>query len=122
MIYEYRATITRHVDGDTTHVTLDLGCNIATNLTVRWFGINAPEMPSAEGQAALAWVTAHLPVGTVCTLRTVKDRKEKYARYLGVFYDAAGTNLNALMVQSGFARAYIAVSLIEDPPRRIPLD
>jgi len=105
-MYEYHATIIRHIDGDTTHVDVDLGCDTHTHLTVRWYGIDAPELNTPEGVEARAWVNEKLPVGTTCTLHTIKDRREKYGRYLGIFVDPAGASLNDLMVRTGFAREY----------------
>lgn len=103
----YRATILRHVDADTTEVEVDLGFDVRTRLTVRWEGIDAPERNTFEGKESLAWVKATLPPGTTCELRTVKDRKEKYGRYLATFWlPGAAIDVNAAMVGQGFAKPY----------------
>lgn len=82
-VFERQATVGRVVDGDTLHLAVDLGCDVDLAMTVRLYGLNTPELPTPEGVAAKAfvteWVTEH---GPVFALRTVKDRKEKYGRYL----------------------------------------
>ena len=42
-MYEYNATVTHVVDGDTMDVTLDLGFDILYNNRIRLVGINTPE-------------------------------------------------------------------------------
>lgn len=111
-MYEYRARITKVTDGDTVHAALDLGCDVTTNLTLRLVGINAPEMNTDEGKAAKAWLTARLSAAQFRTgsllVRTVKDRKEKYGRYLAdlVDLDFQDTSINAEMVAAGHAVPY----------------
>lgn len=103
----YRATILRHVDADTTEVEVDLGFDVRTRLTVRWAGIDAPERNTLAGKASLAWLMDALPPGTSCELRTIKDRKEKYGRYLGTFWlPGAVFNVNTWMIDEGFAQPY----------------
>jgi endonuclease YncB( thermonuclease family) len=108
-MYEYHATILRHIDADTTRVTVDLGCDISINLTVRWFGINAPERNTEEGRRALEYVNSVLPVGSVCVLHTMKDRKEKYGRYLGIFYvnEDDAWSVNHQLIKMGYAVPYL---------------
>lgn len=103
-MYEYRATLISVVDGDTIHADVDLGCDIHTRLTLRLAGINAPEKGTAEGKAAAAWLSTHLPI-TGMIIRTVKDRREKYGRYLAhVFVN--GVSVNEEIVAAGHAVPY----------------
>jgi endonuclease YncB( thermonuclease family) len=44
--------VTRFVDGDTIHCGVDLGMDVATQQTLRFYGINAPEMSTAEGKVS----------------------------------------------------------------------
>jgi endonuclease YncB( thermonuclease family) len=107
-VYEYRARALRVVDGDTLHAELDLGLDVRLRLTLRLANIDAPELPTPEGKAARAWLQENLGVEWF-TVRTVKDRKEKYGRYLGVLLveDPKGArNLNAEMIALGLARPY----------------
>lgn len=103
----YRCRIVKHVDGDTSHVVVDPGFDVSLALTVRWTGIDAPEIGTPEGKEALAWVQQALPEGSSCLLRTIKDRKEKYGRYLGEFLAGEGMlTVNEQMVAAGHAVAY----------------
>lgn len=108
LIYEanrYRATILRHVDADTTWVTVDLGFDVRMNLSIRWDGINAPEMSTPEGVNAASYVAGRLAVGESCILTTIKDRREKYGRYLGRFW-VNGVCINDELIQMGLAAPY----------------
>lgn len=102
----YVAAILAHVDGDTSHVETDCGFDVRLRMTVRWHGIDAPEIATDAGRAALAAVAGMLPVGTVVRMRTHKDAKEKYGRYLAEFIDPNGTTFNDRMIREGFAVAY----------------
>lgn len=106
-VYEYRAVIIRIVDGDTIHATIDLGLDVRVDVTLRLAGINAPERGTVAGGAATAYLKSLVgPLPATVTVRTVKDRREKYGRYLaGVILDD-GSYANALMVTSGHAVPY----------------
>ncbi len=106
-MYEYRATILKHVDADTTRVNIDLGLDVTVRATIRWANINAPEISTPEGEDALSALQTMLPEGSRCIIRTVKDRREKYGRYLGTFILEDGTNMNIWMVDNGFATSYV---------------
>ncbi|MDP9353969.1 MAG: thermonuclease family protein [Chloroflexota bacterium] len=105
-MYEYRATILRHIDADTSWVSVDLGFDCAIKLTVRWARINAPEKNTTDGEAALHFVRMMLPEQSRCILRTIKDKREKFGRYLGEFILNDGTNLNEVLLREGFAEPY----------------
>lgn len=113
-MYEYRATVVANVDGDTIHCEIDLGVDVRTYQTLRFAGINAPEVSTAEGKQVAAWVASVIPPGTVFTLRTAKDRREKYGRYLAWLLLADGSCLNRTLVDSGRAVAYGDLPI--DPP------
>lgn len=104
--YTYRATILRVVDGDTCHVEIDLGLDVRVRTTLRLAGLNAPELPTDEGKAAKAFLMGLLALGEVL-VRTIKDRREKYGRYLGMLYvypaSAPVVDVNATMISSGHA-------------------
>jgi micrococcal nuclease len=102
----YKATILKHHDGDTTWAEVALGFDVSMRLTVRWSGIDAPELGTAEGVVALRAVQAWLPVGSTCRITTVKDKREKFGRYLATFLDADGESLNDRLVREGLARPY----------------
>ena len=86
-MYEYFSHVLRTIDGDTLWADVDLGCDTHLHLTIRLAGVNAPESGSVEGQAATEyvenWIHNHGGDGGLVLLRTTKDRREKYGRYLG---------------------------------------
>ncbi len=108
-MYEYRATIVKHLDGDTTRADVNLGFDITTRADIRWSSISAPEPETAEGKISLAALLDILPLGTTCTVRTEKlkrsdrTKKDHYRRYLGTFILDDGTNVNDWMVEHGYA-------------------
>jgi endonuclease YncB( thermonuclease family) len=105
-MYEYRATIIRVVDGDTVHALVDLGCDVEIALTIRLAGIDCPELGTPEGAAAKEYAEEWFAAaGPSLVLNTVKDKREKYGRYLGYFRDATGC-LNAELLTSGHAVPY----------------
>lgn len=95
------------IDGDTVDVAIDLGLRIFTQQRIRLYGINAPEMRTPEGPAAKKRLSELLPVGSEVIIRTRKDKQEKYGRYLGVFIDAEGHEVNQRMVSEGLAVEYL---------------
>lgn len=120
--YSYDATVKSIHDGDTITVDIDLGLDVCLlNQKLRWYGINAPELNTAEGKKALAFLAQFLKVGDKIEVVTMKDKTEKYGRYLaiirkkvtapaGVQLPPIGAdglvNLNDLMVTNGQAKAY----------------
>lgn len=105
-MYQYAASLVRVIDGDTVVLNVDLGFSTHVEQHVRLNGINAPEHGTPEGDAATAftkvWFTQHAGL----TLATVKDKQEKYGRYLGTITSADGANLNADLVTNGHAVSY----------------
>lgn len=108
-MYEYRARITRVIDGDTVEAEIDLGFHVTLSVTLRLDGINAPETRGAErprGLAATRYLEALLDdlAGDtrLLTVRTRKDSTEKYGRYLAELI-AGDVNLNQALVAAGHA-------------------
>lgn len=104
-MYEYRAEVIHVVDGDTLWLDVDLGCDIHTRLSIRLFGVNAPEVSTPDGVQAQTWLRARLPAGARVTLQTVKDKREKYGRYLGTVIHNQ-QNINDLLLKEGHAVPY----------------
>jgi len=100
MPYEYYAKVLRVLDGDTIECVLDLGFDIHLGpRTVRFFGLNAPEIHDtdpaikAKAQAAMDFVTAKLLPADPALTPTVKlqtqkpDSTDKFGRLLAtIFY------------------------------------
>jgi len=105
-MYEYRARVTRVVDGDTMHLVIDLGLNVSIATTVRLSGVDTPEMNTPEGNVAKAFAEAWvLATSGLVVVRTVKDKREKYGRYLALLLSSDGErSLNQSLLDSGHAR------------------
>lgn len=95
------ARVERVVDADTLDLTLDLGWRISLRANCRLIGINAPEMSTAEGKVARAFVEQLVPLGSV--VRLISKELDKYGRPLGVLLLADGVSLNALLLERGYA-------------------
>lgn len=107
--YDYRARVVRVIDGDTVVLNVDLGFDIHhTNMTVRLWGINAPEMNTPEGKQARAWLVEKLANQTDILFDSRKDKADKYGRYLAVLWrDGDISSLNDQMVVAGHAQFYM---------------
>jgi len=89
MLYEYKAKATDVYDGDTITVDIDLGFGIwMRRQKIRLRGIDAPEVRGLEKEAGLKSRdrVRELILGALVTLRTYKDSKEKYGRWLAEVY------------------------------------
>jgi len=110
-MYNYRIDAVRSVyDGDTIRVDLDLGFGvILRNQAIRLKGIDTPEIrgvkDKAPGYAARDALENRLKTADTLFIRTYKDRKGKYGRWLGELFEN-GENINVWLVQSGFAKVY----------------
>lgn len=109
-MYEYVAYVVKLVDGDTLHLQVDPGLDLRINLTVRLYGVNAPEKNTPEGKTAIAWANQWLltnaPDGYL-VVNTRKDKREKYGRYLGIIHANNGHCLNEDLVAAGQAVPYM---------------
>lgn len=105
-MYEYRATLLRVVDGDTVHLEVDLGLDVRLQIGTRLAGIDAPELNTLAGKASRDYLRLLIPPGTPVTVRTEKDRREKYGRYLVWITMLDGVDVNGLLVAEGHARPY----------------
>jgi endonuclease YncB( thermonuclease family) len=114
--YVYDATVIKIEDGDTVHVKLDLGCDSKIEpMKIRMNGINARGKTTAAGKAAVAYLQGLLPVGSTVRIETLKDRKEKYGRYLGVLHHPSlKQSVNAEMVELGLVEPYYGVGKAVD--------
>lgn len=108
--YIYDAIVRSVYDGDTIRVDIDLGFNTwIHNESIRLYGINAPEIRGEErplGLVSRDWLRQQLPAGAEIKIKTIKDKEEKYGRYLGVIY-LNDVNLNEMMVANGLAKPYL---------------
>ena len=105
-MYQYEATILKVVDGDTINVRLDLGMSVSFDTALRIAHINAPEKNTIEGVTAMREAIALMPVGSIVIVNTIKDRKEKYGRYLATVTLSDGTDFGDTMLIKGLATLY----------------
>jgi micrococcal nuclease len=110
-MYTYKAIVKSIYDGDTIRADIDLGFGvILSDQSLRLLGIDAPEVRGEErpqGLASRKFVVERIPVGSEITITTVKDRKEKFGRYLAtIFYGNDAKNLNEELIAYGHARIY----------------
>ncbi len=108
-MFEYRAFVRRVYDGDTITVDIDLGFDVLMkNQKIRLLGINSPEIRGENRQAGLVsrdFLREKIS-GKWVVLKTKKDKKGKYGRWLGeVFLEEK--NINALMLSEGMAKKYV---------------
>ncbi len=115
-MYEYRAIVTKVYDGDTITVEIDLGFNAwQKGIDLRLYGINAPEVrlgrrttaaDKKRGLKARDWLLEQI-LGKQVILRTYRDKKGKFGRYLAEVYPAdvalGTTSYNAQLVDLGLA-------------------
>jgi endonuclease YncB( thermonuclease family) len=120
----YAARLLSHHDGDTCTVTVtlreqDIGLGIVAgghiDQTLRYCGVNAPELGTTAGREALKFVAAALPAQTNFQIVTSKrDARGKYGRLLAWLILPSGDVLNQQLVESGNAVAYPPLPLV--PP------
>jgi micrococcal nuclease len=104
-MYSYQATVIRIIDGDTVELSIDLGFSINFKQIVRMYGINAPEKNTEYGKVTLQRITDLIPPGTIVKIETIKDKKEKFGRYLGIIYKNS-TNIGLQLILEGLAIQY----------------
>ena len=107
-MWEYRGFVRKVYDGDTITVDFDLGFDILLkNQKIRLLGIDAPEVRGKERQEGLKSRDALRSriANKWVTIKTEKDKKGKYGRWLGtVILDEE--NINKWLINEGFAKEY----------------
>jgi micrococcal nuclease len=108
-LYNYKAKVVSVYDGDTCTVDIDLGLRTwVHDEKLRLFRINAPELTGVQKPAGLAArdFLRSLIDGKEIHIQTIKDRQEKYGRYLAEIFVQQGEtwlNVNDEMVKNGHA-------------------
>ena len=105
---EYKATVTKVYDGDTITVDFDLGFGILIRKQkIRLLGINTPEVRGPEKPQGIISRDAlrQRILGKVVTIKTSKDKKGKYGRWLGEVY-IEEENINQWLITEGYAKEY----------------
>ena len=105
--YFYKAYVEKVYDGDTVTCTIDCGFNLSMKTQkIRLYGINTPELRGAEKKAGIVardQLRSKILHKNVL-IKTFKDKKGKYGRYLGtIFFE--NVNMNEWLVANGYAVA-----------------
>jgi endonuclease YncB( thermonuclease family) len=114
MFGPYPAMLLDFHDGDTAHLNLDLGFGFILSayntdarpvISCRVFGINAPELSTDAGKAALAYAQQLCPPGTKVTVTS--HGWDKYGgRFDGDIALPDGRDFGAAMIAAGQAVPY----------------
>lgn len=92
-------------DGDTIKLLIDCGLSTHRIVTVRLAHVNTPELRDAGGAAARDR-TRELLLREPLTVTTIRDRTEKYGRYLARIVNADGLDIGNTLLGEGLATAY----------------
>lgn len=131
-MYQYNAIVRKVVDGDTIEIDIDLGLSAWIHAEkIRLYGIDTPEVfgvkkGSSEwelGNKASVFVKEHVKENGAVIIETIKDKREKYGRYLALIYLKTGPDilsgltdnrnigdfycLNDILIAKGLAKRYI---------------
>jgi len=107
--YTYNAELIRVIDGDTVEAMVDLGFYTWHKVTVRLYGINAPESRTKDleekerGLAAKTRLTELLKDGKFLL---ESHGIEKYGRCLGYIYIENNYCVNFILLDEGHATEY----------------
>lgn len=111
VLYHYKAKVVEVYDDDTCTIDIDLGLHTwIKGEKVRLNRINAPELKGTERTKGLKSrdYLRSLILDKEIFIETIKDKKEKYGRYLGEIWleDDKGNfvNVNDVLVKNGFAK------------------
>lgn len=109
-LFTYNAYVTELIDGDTFHALVDLGFKFVTEQKLRLRGLDAPQIESAGGREAKAFLEARgVRPGAQVLVKTAKP--DKYDRYLADVWVPAtkttagrdGTYINQQLFDEGLA-------------------
>jgi len=104
-LYTYNAIIESVYDGDTVTASIDLGMGVwKRGEKLRLAHIDAPEVKGLtreQGLVSRDWLRGEVQ-GKQVIIKTIKDKKGKYGRYLAELW-LDGSNINDRLVKNGFA-------------------
>ena len=113
-MYQYKATITRIIDGDTVDCDIDLGFSVTlTKQRIRLHGIDTPESRTRDkvekkyGLLAKQYLKDFIEKeDSHVLIETSKEKRGKFGRILGKLVNAGGVCVNDLMCEIGHAVPY----------------
>ena len=103
--YVYNANVTSIYDGDT--ITCDIDCGFGVLLIkqkIRLYGLNAPEVRGETREQGIVSrdKLRERILNKKITLKTIKDKKGKYGRYIAEIY-LDTENINDWLVENNLA-------------------
>jgi micrococcal nuclease len=104
-MYEYSATVVKVYDGDTITVDIDLGFGIVLRKQkIRLYGVNTPEVRGEEKELGkkVRDLLREKILGETIIVKTIKDKKGKYGRWLGTIFHKE-ENINDWLLNEGHA-------------------
>ncbi|KZX16100.1 thermonuclease precursor [Methanobrevibacter cuticularis] len=105
-LYNYKAKVTKVIDGDTIECDVDLGSNVYIHEKFRLNGINTPELTGSEkeeGKKAKEIVTSELLDKEIIIKSDKPLKTDKYGRWLATIY-LDGINYNETLLERGVAK------------------
>lgn len=121
MVYDYRASVARVVDGDNVVLNVDLGFSTWKKASFRLAGLNARELSEVGGPEAKVNLERMLPEGMLVILKSLKPDKyaDRYDAIILVPDDS--TSVNALLISGQWAAPWNGRGVKPVPPwPRIP--
>jgi micrococcal nuclease len=110
-MYQYTALITDVYDGDTATAIVELGFFVKAEVKIRLYGIDTPEIRGSEREKGLLSKIRleELILNKVVTIKTYKDKQEKYGRWLADIYltNDMTKSVNTILLEEGLATKYI---------------
>lgn len=105
-MYEYKARITRVIDGDTVQAQVALGFHLTAELRLRLNRIDTPETDEPDPWAAaksrlIELIEQNEDDQGYLRIRTEKD--DAFGRWLAELYAQDGTTLNDTLLAEGYA-------------------
>ena len=108
-LFLYKATVINVYDGDTITCNIDCGFGvILKNQKIRLYGIDTPELRGEDKKEGLEIrnILRDKILNKEILLKTIKDKKGKYGRWLGIiFFD--NQNINDWLIENNYAEKYI---------------
>lgn len=110
IMYEYKATVLRVVDGDTVDVDIDLGFGLTfEDQRIRFINFNAPSCRTRDkeekrrGLEAKAFLETMIQPGDQVVLDSQEFRGDrgKYGRILGDIFTSDGVSVIDMMIRAG---------------------
>ena len=106
-MYEYKALVTKIIDGDTIEAKVDIGFYLTTTLRFRLLGIDTPEKFGETKELGLKikeYVGSRILNKEVIIITYKADA---FGRWLAeVFIDVDGISFNQELLNGGFAEVY----------------